>query len=361
MPDEWAGKIVIAEGYPEPSLVARLEAAGAIAQLYVNPGSRIHWSACSPIWGSPGESQMGMKPKTPVVSIDRRGGDLLLEAVADGLDEVVVHAELDEGWYDCPVPVARIDGLRKDFVLVHGHYDSWDIGIGSNAVGNATMLELARLFHERQGEMRRSLRIAWWPGTLTGSFAGSAWYADNFALEIARNCVAAVNVESPGCLGATDYDDVVWMAEAEDICRAAIASVTEAEPTGGRPPRAGDYSLQRARSHLAPKDALEDPERGAREARLLSGRRLWREHRVAHRGRPAEGRRPVESGARSSRLPDAGLPAPERRGAAAGFPSHCGRAGRGARRQRGDDLASARQEVQPGPPADHLQRPRQAA
>lgn len=243
VPDEWAGKIVIAEGYPEPSSVARLEAAGAIAQLYVNPGSRIHWSSCSPIWGSPGESQMGMKPKTPVVSVDRRGGDLLLEAVANGLDEVVVHAELDEGWYDCPLPVARIDGLRKDFVLVHGHYDSWDIGIGSNAVGNATMLELARLFHERQGEMRRSLRIAWWPGTLTGSFAGSAWYADNFALEIARNCVAAVNVESPGCLGATDYDDVVWMAEAEDLCRAAIASVTEAEPTGGRPPRAGDYSF----------------------------------------------------------------------------------------------------------------------
>ena len=242
-PDDMAGKVVIAEGYPEPGAVARLEAAGAAAQVYVNPGSRTHWATCTSVWGSPGESQLGLGPKTPVVSIDRRRGDLLLAAVAEGLDRVAVHAQLDEGWHDCPLPVAKIDGLEKDFVLVHGHYDSWDIGIGSNAVGNATMLELARIFQESQGEMRRSLRIAWWPGTLTGSFAGSAWYADNFALELAGHCVAAVNVESPGCWGATNYDKLEWMAEADDLCRAAIASVAGTEPAGARPPRGGDHSF----------------------------------------------------------------------------------------------------------------------
>ena len=31
--------------------------------------------------------------------------------------------------------------------------------------------------------------------------AGSTWYADNFALELHRHCVAAVNIDSPGCRG----------------------------------------------------------------------------------------------------------------------------------------------------------------
>ena len=49
------------------------------------------------------------------------------------------------------VPAAgRRDRGRQDpdeFLLVHGHYDSWDVGIGDNATGDAVLLELARIFH----------------------------------------------------------------------------------------------------------------------------------------------------------------------------------------------------------------------
>lgn len=238
-----AGKIVVTEGYPMPVPVARFEAAGAVGQLYINPGPWIHWGICTPIWGAPGEAQIAEKPSTPVVAINRPDGDRVVEAVAEDLEQITIRTELEEGWYSCPLPVAHIDGEEKDFVLVHGHYDSWDIGIGDNAVGDATLLELARILHENREELRRSVRIAWWPGHSTGRYAGSAWYADRFALDLHRHCVAAINIDSPGCRGATAYDEVAWMAEAGEIARSSIQAVAGVEPARQRPLRAGDYSF----------------------------------------------------------------------------------------------------------------------
>lgn len=238
-----AGKIVVTEGYAMPASVKRLEAAGAAGQVYINPGVRIHWGICTPIWGAPGEAQLSEKPSTPVVAINRPDGDRVIEAIEGGLERLTITTELDEGWYSCPLPVARIDGQDEDFVLVHGHYDSWDIGIGDNAVGDATLLELARILHGNREELRRSVRIAWWPGHSTGRYAGSTWYADNFALDLHRHCVATLNIDSPGCRGATDYDEVAWMAEAGEVARSSIEAVADVEPTRQRPLRAGDYSF----------------------------------------------------------------------------------------------------------------------
>ena len=240
-----AGKIVVTEGYPMPVSVARFEAAGAAGQVYINPGPRIHWGICTPIWGAPGEAQLDEKPSTPIAAINRPGGDRVIQAIEseDGLERLTIRTELDEGWFSCPLPVARIDGEEEDFVLVHGHYDSWHIGIGDNAVGDATLLELARILHQNREEMRRSVRIAWWPGHSTGRYAGSTWYADNFALDLHRHCVAALNIDSPGCWGATDYDEVCWMAEAGEVARASIEAVAGVEPGRQRPLRAGDYSF----------------------------------------------------------------------------------------------------------------------
>ncbi len=237
------GKIVITEGYPMPVPVKRFEAAGAAGQVYINPGVRVHWGICTPIWGAPDESQLRFKPSTPILAINRPGGDHLLQAMENGTGQVTMHTELEEGWSTCSLPVAYIDGEEEDFVLVHGHYDSWDIGIGDNAVGDATLLELARIFHRHSDDLRRSVRIAWWPAHSTGRYGGSTWYADHCGLDLHRNCVAAVNIDSPGCWGATRYDEVPWMAETETVCRKAIRGVTGMEPGRQRPLRAGDYSF----------------------------------------------------------------------------------------------------------------------
>jgi N-acetylated-alpha-linked acidic dipeptidase len=54
---------------------------------------------------------------------------------------------VEEGWFDQVLPEVRIPGTAEPerFVLLHGHYDSWDVGVGDNATGDACMLEVARL------------------------------------------------------------------------------------------------------------------------------------------------------------------------------------------------------------------------
>ena len=237
------GKIVVSEGYAMPLAVQRFERAGAAGQVYINPGKRVHWGICTPIWGMPTDRTLEQKPRTPVLAISRPDGDRLLGAIQSGLAQITIRTALEEGWYRCKVPVARIAGASDDLLLAHGHYDSWDVGIGDNAVGDATLLELARIFHAHKRKLRRSLWVAWWPGHSMGRYAGSTWFADRFAMELRQRCVAALNIDSPGCRDATVYEEVMWMAEAGDLCRRAIQDATGVTPHRLRPIRAGDYSF----------------------------------------------------------------------------------------------------------------------
>jgi hypothetical protein len=131
----------------------------------------------------------------------------------------------------------------EKFVLLAGHYDSWDVGVGDNATGDAAMLEIARVLWHNRGDLRRSVRIAWWPGHSTGRYAGSAWYADAFALDLDENCVAQVNCDSPGCRWADVYENVAVMSEANGLCTDVIREVADLPFHGERPLRAGDYSF----------------------------------------------------------------------------------------------------------------------
>jgi N-acetylated-alpha-linked acidic dipeptidase len=240
-----AGKIVILNGYGGPPPVRTFEQKGAIGQIYINPGVDIHWGICTTIWGAPDLDNYQRQPRTPVISINKPDGEALIKQLEQGPVQVTLHTELKEGWFKCPVVVADIQGQAEPerFVLAHGHYDSWDVGIGDNAVGDATLLELARVFHKHRDKLARSLRIAWWSGHSTGRYAGSTWFVDEFGLDLARNCVAQVDIDSPGCRWATEYYDISWMTETEDFCIQTIKEITGQKAEGERPHQAGDYSF----------------------------------------------------------------------------------------------------------------------
>jgi hypothetical protein len=165
--------------------------------------------------------------------------------VRQGTVRASVRTWLREGWMRCLVPVAEIRGHEDpdEFLLVHGHYDSWYEGIGDNATGDAALLELARVLWNFRDRLKRSIRIAWWPGHSTGRYAGSTWYADTFADELDQHCIAQLDIDSPGCAGATAYEEVMWMAEADALCRSAIRDALDAPSERVRPLRAGDYSF----------------------------------------------------------------------------------------------------------------------
>ena len=240
-----AGKIVVVNGFGGPPPVSFFEERGAIGQIYLNPGDNIHWGICTTIWGAPDLDNYRSQPRTPVLAINQSDGEALLAQLAVGQTQVTLHTELREGWVECPCIDAVIRGNEEAerFVLVHGHLDSWDIGIGDNAVGNATLLELARIFQGQRDQLARSLRVVWWTGHSTGRYGASTWFADHFGLELARNCIAQVNIDSPGCRWANTYTDVTMMTEARDFACQAIEDASGIPATGARPHQAGDYSF----------------------------------------------------------------------------------------------------------------------
>ena len=143
----------------------------------------------------------------------------------------------------CRSPRSAAQEDPDEFLLVHGHYDSWYEGIGDNATGDAALLELARVLWTLRDRLKRSVRIAWWPGHSTGRYAGSTWYADTFADEIDEHCIAQLDIDSPGCADATAYEEVMWMAEADALCRTSIRDALGLPSERVRPLRAGDYSF----------------------------------------------------------------------------------------------------------------------
>ena len=214
-------------------------------RLPSRPAKWIHEGICTPIWGSPDLSTWHQQPTMPVASIAREDGDRLIERIAGSDLEATLVTRHETGWRRIPVVVAEIHGQIEPerFVLVHGHLDSWHVGVGDNATGDATLLELARTLHAHRDTLARSVRVAWWSGHSHGRYAGSTWFADEFALDIERNCVCHINCDSPGCRDADVFEDVYWMAEAEAFAKDAIRDFTGQPSEGRQPLRAGDISF----------------------------------------------------------------------------------------------------------------------
>ena len=240
-----AGKFVVTEGFPMPGKVADLEARGASGVVCISPGERIHEGICTSIWGSPDLTSWTRQPTIPVVSVSNSDGRRLIEQLeGDGATATLV-AQHEQGWRRIPVLVAELRGTVEPerFVLAHGHLDSWHGGVGDNATGDATLLELARVLGEHRDALKRTVRIAWWSGHSHGRYAGSTWYADTFALDLERNCICHINCDSPGCRDADVFEDVYWMAEAEGFAKDAIRDFTGQPSEGRNPLRAGDISF----------------------------------------------------------------------------------------------------------------------
>jgi len=243
--DPVRGKIVLTEGFSMPAAVGAFERRGAIGEIFIHPGKHVHEGICTSIWGAPTAESLGRKPAVPVCCVSHPDGDALIADVARGPVRATMKTWLREGWMRCPLPVVEIRGREDpdEFLLVHGHYDSWYEGIGDNATGDAALLELARVLWGLRDRLKRSVRIAWWPGHSTGRYAGSTWYADTFAAEIDEHCIAQLDIDSPGCEGATAYEEVMWMAEADALCRSSIQDALGVASERVRPLRAGDYSF----------------------------------------------------------------------------------------------------------------------
>ncbi len=238
-----SGKVVLIHGLCSPRLVRTAEEKGAVAEVFVND-SHAHEGIASPVWGTPTPETAGELPRTPSMSIDRASGQelgALLKKRGDKV-RVVLKTKVENRWTKVPVLIADLDAER-DFVLLSGHIDSWHLGAMDNASGNSLMIEVGRVLSKHRGLLRRGLRLAFWSGHSHGRYSGSTWYADMFWEELYERCVAHVNVDSPGALGATDMTRQQVMKESEQFVTSAIREVAGQDAAGVRFARAGDQSF----------------------------------------------------------------------------------------------------------------------
>lgn len=238
------GRILVTEGFGNPALTSLVHELGAVGLVVINPGENIHWGTSSIVWGNPGLEDRKNEVQIPVVAVNKPdGAEILARVAAD--TELTIHSVLEKGWFRQKVPVVTIpgNGDAEKYVLVHGHYDSWDVGVGDNATGDAVLLGLADVLNRNRDSLRRSVKIAWWPGHSTGRYSGSTWYADAFGIDLAENCVAVVNCDSPGCRWATSYHQTTCMTELHGFVSSVIGDVTGRPPQFIRPKRAGDASF----------------------------------------------------------------------------------------------------------------------
>jgi hypothetical protein len=236
------GKLVLFRGMILAERILQFSALGAAGVIAINPGPDMHWGSGSAIWGTPDLDDLTGRTPIPGCAVNARDGEALIQAAARGASATLTTV-VEEGWFDQVLPEIRIPGTEPGFVLLHGHYDSWDVGVGDNATGDACLLEVARILHEHRAGLRRGVRICWWPGHSTGKFAGSTWYADHFARDLARDCVAHLNCDSPGCRDATDYPTNPWMAENRDFVTEAVRDATGKSAGGKRPTQSSDFSF----------------------------------------------------------------------------------------------------------------------
>jgi len=174
------------------------------------------------------------------------------------------------------------------FVFLHGHYDSWEVGVGDNGTGNACMLEVARVLWQMRGKLRRSVRIARWPGHSTGRHGGSTWYLNAHAADFAKRCIVQMNCDSPGCRLATDYSAITMMPETVEAVTALVERVTGQKPAPKRPNRSSDYTFYNIGISGAFMASSMMPGVEVEKQRLASRRGLRRQHCVAYRGRHME-------------------------------------------------------------------------
>jgi len=249
LPSDLSGKVVMSESIIPISAIGELADRGAEAFVGIHPHEREpHEGIVTPVWGgAPPYDENGRVPDLLVANVSASDGRELREAAAAGA-KVTVSAETTTEWQTAPLVLATIPGEAapavNEFVLAHGHLDSWHEGVTDNATGDAALLELARVLQTHREDLRRDVWVAWWPGHSTGRYAGSTWFVDEFAQELADRCVAHVNIDSPGVADATEYDErVKWMAAVDEVATGTIADVSGKSTAKHRPARAGDYSF----------------------------------------------------------------------------------------------------------------------
>ncbi|MBC7091448.1 MAG: M28 family peptidase, partial [Nitrososphaeria archaeon] len=238
------GKIVLADGNASPEKTWIAQNMKALGIINVSNEEVPHEMIITTIWGTPSIKTCHRIPKIHVISVGRKDGETLKKMVSRGKVLLRIFTRTETGWLGLKMPVATIDGNEEPekFVLVGGHLDSWYYGATDNATGNACCLEIARILAEEKGRLKRSVKVAWWVGHSQGRYAGSTYFVDREWENLNKNCVAYINIDSPGSVDTTVYL-LESMPETMDFVEEVARKLTGLKVERLKPGRWGDQSF----------------------------------------------------------------------------------------------------------------------
>ncbi|MFB0543641.1 MAG: M28 family peptidase, partial [Candidatus Bathyarchaeia archaeon] len=154
------------------------------------------------VWGNPTPETIEDVGRIPLVNITEADGVYLKELLEKGPVRLWMKAEATREWMRTRQPMATVKGKVPEFVLLGSHLDAWGAAVSCNAVGNASTLEVARVFNKFKSHLRRGVEFLWYTGHETGIMDGSTWYVDNFWDNLHKYCVANFNNDSVGMVHA---------------------------------------------------------------------------------------------------------------------------------------------------------------
>ena len=209
--------------------------------------SLIHQRADYSVSGNPTVDNFEEIPQIKgMVLVSNSDGEKLKTLCRSGETVIRLKSILETGWKHLPLLVADIRGRDPEkFILVNGHVDTppFSPGATDNASGDITLLQLAKIFSGHRDRLNLSLRFAWWTGHELGRYAGSTWYNDEYWRDLRYNCLASLNIDSPGVENATDYTGA-RCTELLELTMASIREVTGQEVNRfSWPSRTGDGSF----------------------------------------------------------------------------------------------------------------------
>ncbi|MEX2314516.1 MAG: M28 family peptidase, partial [Thermomicrobiales bacterium] len=241
------GKIVLTmDGGPDG--IRRAQERGAAGHVHIWPSDEavVHEMIGTSVWGTPTPESALRLPTIPVLGVGNADGERLAELCQAETVRARMTSDVHTGWMRLPLVVADVEaGSAVDdrFLLVGAHIDSWYEGVTDNATGDAALIEMARVLHERRGNLRHGARFAWWPGHSTGRYSGSTWYADSRFMELRERCLGYLNIDSPGVRETEIWDCRYNMGEIEHITSEVVSQLSGQEPNIRRPLKAGDQSF----------------------------------------------------------------------------------------------------------------------
>ena len=239
------GRIVVVDN-GGGSFAKKARNAGALAVIQIQSAREevVHHSTLGTVWGTPGVFDADSFSFIPYVCVTRSVGETLKARIASSNAHASVRVRMDNSILKTSMPIAEIRGKRENFVLVSAHYDSWYEGITDNAASDAMLIELARVLQKNQSSLERSVVIGWWSGHSDARYSGSAWYCDAHWEELAKNCVAHINIDLAGCKNADQIRARTALTESREFTASLIEKYTgrRAEPRIPMP-RGADQSF----------------------------------------------------------------------------------------------------------------------